>query len=128
MIGMALRFARASPPRTPEMQRHRLLSFISAILLLFAATACDFGLPAPAPTLSPTSTATPPPEQTATVVSSAATPTQQAPLSSPSPTAGKSVESIDACPEGRLAASPRDGLSDDLFPLLGNGGYDAQHY
>jgi aminopeptidase N len=53
-----------------------------------------------------------------------------APPIAPTATSGPSARSaaVLGCPAERLADSPKDGLGDTLFPNLGNGGYDVQHY
>jgi aminopeptidase N len=115
------------------MQSKRLVFSISALFLLFVASACDSGTATPLPTLPPTATtvlATPTDNPGATP---SAPPTTARQVLQPTPTALSATVGILAsappgCPNDRMANSPRNGLGDDLFPLLGNAGYDVQHY
>lgn len=54
-------------------------------------------------------------------------PTPEPPTADP-PTPTAQTVGEPGCPSAQLTNSPPDGLSDALFPTLGNAGYNVQHY
>jgi aminopeptidase N len=114
------------------MQRKRGISLISTLLILLAASACDTGTPIPISTPSAVPTATSslliPKENNSVTPTPPQSPTQEIAEAIPTVTAPAPGVAAPGCPADRLANSPRDGLGDDLFPKLGNAGYDVQHY
>lgn len=112
------------------MTRHLIKSLTVLALILLALTACQSD--PPTPTVVPSLPVTAQPAQTATVPSTptqeVAMPTQDAPPptrpgTQPAPTQPSATPP--AVQEGQVGAA---GLGDPYDPLLGNGGYDAQHY